>query len=147
MKDLTNQPDQHELSIKEKLMKTFEEMGFTLEACPDSDGYYLFHYEGLSFLWLYNEDDEQFFNLSLPGILDIDDDNREVVRAVTDKVNSTIKYVKAYPASPDSLWLFYERKLMDEPDYEDIITHMIIQLERSKMFAHKVYDNMTSNED
>ena len=93
MKDLTNQPDQHELSIKEKLMKTFEEMGFTLETCPDSDGYYLFHYEGLSFLWLYNDDDEQFFNLSLPGILDIDDDNREVVRAVTDKVNSTIKYV------------------------------------------------------
>ena len=67
MKDLTNQPDQHELSIKEKLMKTFEEMGFTLEACPDSDGYYLFHYEGLSFLWLYNDDDEQFFNLSLPA--------------------------------------------------------------------------------
>ena len=44
--------------------------------------------------------------------------------------------------SPDSLWMFYERKLMDEEDYEKVLSHMIFQLERSNMYAQNTYRKM-----
>ena len=128
--------------MKEKVLKTLEELGFSPELAQGNDGYYIFHYEGLHYLWMVNDDDPQFLSFSLPGILDVDDDNREIVRDLIERINSSIKYIKVYLMSPDSVWMFYERKLMDEEDYEKVISHMIFQLERSNMYALNTYRKM-----
>ena len=128
--------------MKEKVLKTLEELGFSPELAQGNDGYYIFHYEGLNYLWMVNDDDPEFLSLSLPGILDVDDDNREIVRDLIERINSSIKYIKVYLMSPDSVWMFYERKLMDEEDYEKVISHMIFQLERSNMYALSTYRKM-----
>ena len=103
--------------MKEKVLKTLEELGFSPELAQGNDGYYIFQYEGLNYLWMVNDDDPQFLSFSLPGI-------------------------KVYLMSPDSVWMFYERKLMDEEDYEKVISHMIFQLERSNMYALNTYRKM-----
>lgn len=128
--------------MKEKVLKTLEELGFSPELAQGNDGYYIFQYEGLNYLWMVNDDDPQFLSFSLPGILDVDDDNRELVRDLIERINSSIKYIKVYLMSPDSVWMFYERKLMDEEDYEKVISHMIFQLERSNMYALNTYRKM-----
>lgn len=128
--------------MKEKVLKTLEELGFSPELAQGNDGYYIFQYEGLNYLWMVNDDDPQFLSFSLPGILDVDDDNRELVRDLIERINSSIKYIKVYLMSPDSVWMFYERKLMDEEDYEKVLSHMIFQLERSNMYAQNTYRKM-----
>ena len=128
--------------MKEKVLKTLEELGFSPELAQGNDGYYIFHYEGLNYLWMVNDDDPEFLSLSLPGILEVDDDNRELGRDLIERIHSSIKYIKVYLMSPDSVWMFYERKLMDEEDYEKVISHMIFQLEGSNMYALSTYRKM-----
>ena len=55
---------------------------------------------------------------------------------VMNKVNSTLKYIKAY-AMGESLWLFYERDVMGEEDFPLTISRMIRHLEAAMYFAHK----------
>ncbi len=59
--------------MKEKILEAFENLGFKLK---EVDGMgYGFKYEGLNMLYMHNENDEDFLNVSLPGIMDIDESN------------------------------------------------------------------------
>lgn len=80
--------------MKEKILEAFDNLGFNLED-NESLGYH-FYYEGINFLYMYNEDDEEFLNIAVPGIYDLEDDNKENYEALKEEINSTLKYVKAY---------------------------------------------------
>ena len=99
--------------MKEKILEAFKTMGFAMEELEGMG--YGFDYEGKHFLYMYNEDDEDFLNISLPGVLDIDNENDTTFYQVMDKLNGTLKYVKAYKLN-DSMWLFYERELFGGED-------------------------------
>ena len=66
--------------MKEKILEAFDNLGFNLED-NESLGYHFF-YEGINFLYMYNEDDEDFLNISVPGIYDLEDDNKENYEAL-----------------------------------------------------------------
>ena len=133
--------------MKEKILAAFENLGFNLED-NDSLGYH-FYYEGINFLYMYNEDDENFLNISVPGIYDLEEDNKENYDVLKEKINSTLKYVRAYTLG-GSLWLFYERDLLDNEDLEEVIRRMILHLAAALMFARdsiEKIDNGESDED
>ncbi len=120
--------------MKEKILEAFISLGFKLE---EEGAGYSFTYEGLNMLLLYNEEeDESFFTISLPGILEAHDENFMHVFALTEKINSTLKYIKAYLLQ-NSIWLFYERELIGEEDMPLIISRMIYRLEAAMYFARK----------
>lgn len=100
--------------MKEKILEAFENLGFNLEY-NDTLGYSFF-YEGINLLYMYNEDDETFLNISVPGIYDLED-GKEAYDVLKEKTNSTLKYVKAYTLC-NSLWIFYERDLLGNEDLE-----------------------------
>ena len=51
--------------MKEKILEAFANLGFKLE---DADGMgYVFDYEGIRFIYMYNENDENFLSIALPG--------------------------------------------------------------------------------
>lgn len=132
--------------MKEKILAAFENLGFNLED-NESLGYH-FYYEGINFLYMHNEDDEDFLNISVPGIYDLEEDNKENYDALKDKINSTLKYVKAYTLGK-RLWLFYERDLLGNEDLEEVIRHMILHLAAALMFARdsiEKIDNGKSDE-
>lgn len=53
--------------MKEKILEAFANLGFKLE---DADGMgYVFDYEGIRFLYMYNENDENFLSIALPGFM------------------------------------------------------------------------------
>lgn len=121
--------------MKEKILEAFNNLGFKLEL--ENDGVnYSFVYEGLNLLYLYNEDDENFLNISLPGIMEVEED--EVLKgcALMEKVNSTLKYIKAYMLG-EKVWLFYERELFGDEDLTMVISRMILHLEAGLRFARK----------
>ena len=129
--------------MKEKILAAFENLGFNLED-NESLGYH-FYYEGINFLYMYNEDDEDFLNISVPGIYALEDDNKEGYNALQEKINSTLKYVKAYTLG-DSLWIFYERDLLGNEDLEEVIRHMILHLAAALMFARDSIEKIDNGE-
>lgn len=129
--------------MKEKILAAFENLGFNLED-NESLGYH-FYYEGINFLYMYNEDDEDFLNISVPGIYDLEEDNKEDYDELKEKINSTLKYVKAYTLG-DSLWLFYERDLLGNEDVEEVIRCMILHLAAALMFARDSIEKIENGE-
>ena len=129
--------------MKEKILAAFENLGFNLED-NESLGYH-FYFEGINFLYMYNEDDEDFLNISVPSIYDLETDNKEKYEELTEKINSTLKYVKAYTLG-DSLWIFYERDLLGNEDLEEVIRHMILHLAAALMFARDSIEKIDNGE-
>lgn len=133
--------------MKEKILAAFENLGFNLED-NESLGY-SFNYEGINYLYMHNEDDEDFLNISVPCIYDLEEDSKEKYEELKEKINSTLKYVKAYTLGK-GLWLFYERDLLGNEDLEEVIRHMILHLAAALMFARdsiEKIDNGESDED
>lgn len=128
--------------MKEKILEAFENLGFNLEY-NDTLGYSFF-YEGINLLYMYNEDDETFLNISVPGIYDLED-GKEAYDVLKEKINSTLKYVKAYTLC-NSLWIFYERDLLGNEDLEEVIRRMVLQLAAALMFARDVIDKIENGE-
>lgn len=128
--------------MKEKILEAFENLGFNLEY-NDTLGYSFF-YEGINLLYMYNEDDETFLNISVPGIYDLED-GKEAYDVLKEKINSTLKYVKAYTLC-NSLWIFYERDLLGNEDLEEVIRRMVLQLAAALMFARDTIDKIENGE-
>lgn len=129
--------------MKEKILAAFENLGFNLEDI-ESLGF-SFNYEGINYLYMYNEDDENFLNISVPSIYDLEKDNKEKYEELKEKINSTLKYVKAYTLG-DSLWIFYERDLLGNEDLEEVIRHMILHLAAALMFARDPIEKIDNGE-
>ena len=129
--------------MKEKILAAFENLGFNLED-NESLGF-SFNYEGINYLYMYNEDDEDFLNISVPGIYNLEEDNKENYDALKEKINSTLKYVKAYTIG-NGLWLFYERELIGNEDLEEVIRHMILHLAAALMFARDSIEKIENGE-
>ena len=157
--------------MKEKILEAFRELGFKLE---EEEGMgYCFKYEGLNLLYMYNENGEEFLNIALPGIVEVEDDKMLQICALLEKINSTLKYIKAYMLG-NSVWLFYERELIEqreqsrtcsdyaesrekktesqlcgEEDLMTVISRMILHLEAGLVFARKamaeIEETMTSD--
>ena len=120
--------------MKEKILEAFRDLGFKLE---EEEGMgYCFNYEGLNLLYMYNENDEEFLNIALPGIIEVEEDRMLQICALLEKINSTLKYVKTYMLG-NSVWLFYERELFGEEDLMTVISRMILHLEAGLAFARK----------
>lgn len=128
--------------MKEKILEAFENLGFNLEY--NNTLGYSFFYEGINLLYMYNEDDETFLNISVPGIYDLED-GKETYDVLKEKINSTLKYVKAYTLC-NSLWIFYERDLLGNEDLEEVIRRMVLQLAAALMFARDVIDKIENGE-
>jgi hypothetical protein len=127
--------------MKEQILNVFATLGFQLE---EMEGFgYGFQYEGINYLFMPNEDDEEFLNISVPAILEINDDNIHAALMLMDKMNSTLKYVKANKLN-DSMGLFYERELFGGEDLKQILSRMILHLEAGLMFLRRT---MASSEE
>lgn len=128
-------------------MEAFDSLGFKLE--EEGSMGYSFTYEGLNLLFLYNENDTNFLSIALPGIYEAEEGKVLQVCVLMEKINSTLKYVKAYLVN-DSVWMFYERELIEQreqnttghlnggEDMEQLISRMILRLEAGMQYARKV---------
>ena len=124
--------------MKEQILNTFAAMGFQLE---EMEGFgYGFRYEGINYLYMPNDDDEEFLNIAVPAIVEINDENAHAAHMLMDKLNSTLKYVKANKLG-DSMWLFYERELYGGEDFEKLLSRMILHLEAALNFYRNAMAN------
>ncbi len=117
------------------VMNFLRQQGF----CPEVDednGNILFKYQMANFLFINNDEDEEFFQLLMPGIYDVTDDNRDVVLEAANKVNHSIKVVKACVVN-DSVWLFFENLLDHTPEVDDIIPRALAILQGARQHFYQ----------
>ena len=131
-------------TMKEKILEAFAELGFQLEHMDDFG--YGFSYEGTNFIFMPNADDEEFLNICVPGIYDLEEESPLSFIELMNKINSTLKYIKAYELGK-SIWLFYERELFGGEDLAKVISRMILHLEAGLMFSRKAMTEIKSNEE
>ena len=127
--------------MKEQILNVFVKLGFQLEEMDDLG--YGFQYEGINYLFMPNENDEEFLNIAVPAILEINEDNVHAAHMLMDKLNSKMKYVKANTLG-DGLWLFYERELFGGEDLEKLVARMILHLEAAMNFFRNTMANIKS---
>lgn len=131
-------------TMKEKILEAFAELGFQLEQMDDFG--YGFSYEGTNFIFMPNADDEEFLNICVPGIYDLEEESPLLFIELMNKINSTLKYIKAYELGK-SIWLFYERELFGDEDLAKVISRMILHLEAGLMFSRKAMAVIKSNDE
>lgn len=107
---------------KELVLSKFKNLGFTLEEAGEYG--YFFEFEDLNYLYLPDDDDENFIRLAVPNIFDVTSENRPLVLDVVNDTNMTIKYSKTCVSS-ENVWTFFEYRLYGKENLEDILEHGI----------------------
>lgn len=128
--------------MKEKILEAFKALGFMMKEFDETA--YGFSYEGRSYLFFPSENDESFLNIALPCVVEEGETDDETFHQIMNKLNSTMKYVKAYKAF-DGITLFYERELIGDEDLKMVIRKMIHHLDAGLYFLH--HDIITDDDD
>lgn len=129
--------------MEEKVVNTLKTLGFLLES---EEHFHKFDYEGFSYLFLPNGDDENYLCISIPCIFKVDEDNESVAYLLAEKASSVLKYVKAYIFN-GGLMLSYERELFGGEDYEKMLSSMIVRLDEGVRFMHHLLSAADGTED
>ncbi len=79
-----------------------------------------FKYQMLSFLVFWRDDDERFLKIALPGIYDVDENNRIDVLEACNEATKNIKVAKCF-IPEDSVWVTAEQLLDTDPNFSDVI--------------------------
>lgn len=114
------------MNAKDLVLDFLRKEGF----CPEVDerGNIVFKYQMTTYVFFTDKDDDEFFQLAMPGIYDVTEDNRELVLEATNKVNQTMKVIKLIVTS-DSVWVLFEILLDTTPDVKDIMPRAFSILE------------------
>ena len=113
------------MNLKELMLNYLREEGF----CPKEEEYGLaFKCEGLNFIFFYDEDDDRYFRLMMPGIFDVTEENFPAVLLAMNKVNSEMKVVKAYTPVSDAVWIGFEVIVDSTPVLADFVPRGITML-------------------
>lgn len=118
--------------MKERILEAFAELGFVPEQFGDST--YGFDFEGKHMMLIAGNDDEEFMSISIPRIYGMEDGNPLVFLKLIQKVNSNLKYIKAYEMDND-IWLFYEREIGGDDDLTVIMPKMISHLDAAFVYS------------
>ncbi|MBQ0058006.1 MAG: hypothetical protein KBT20_10165 [Bacteroidales bacterium] len=129
--------------MKEKILNAFKNLGFEMENMEGLG--YGFNYEGLHYLWV-NNDDEEFLSIAIPAVFDKSDVDELDFYKIIEKLNSTLKYVKVNELS-NSMWIFYEREMVGEEDFDKLLPKMILHLEHAVRFLRNGGEEAASGND
>lgn len=111
--------------MKEIILANLLELGFQIEK-HEALGYE-FEFEGLKYLYLVDEEDENYLVISIPWIYTIPESMEDVALEINEKINTTVKYVKSGVYN-GTFWLSFEFQLFGNEDLDKLLRIMIEHL-------------------
>lgn len=84
----------------------------------------IFKYQMRTFMYVENDEDASFFQLMMPAIYDVTDDNRDAVLVAANNITKGYKIVKCV-VMDDNVWLSAETLLDSSPQLEDIVPRFL----------------------
>ncbi len=134
------------MDLNKLMMEFLAEEGFRPHETPFGIA---FKFEGLNFLYIKDEEDDQYFRLMMPAIFDISEDNEDTVMRILNEVNGSIKVVKLYTmdiedenGNPEtSVWAAFEILADTTPELNDIVPRAINLLQGARLaFLSKIQE-------
>lgn len=98
---------------------------------------YAFKYEELNYLYMPDDNDEQFLRIAVPQLYDVTDENRVAVLEAMHDTGVMIKYSKVCIMYEDAVWAIYEHRFSTCEDLAEILEHIIRVLEATAQVFHK----------
>lgn len=105
----------------------------------DDRGNIEFKYQMRNFLFFVNDNDEQFFQLTMPSIFEVTDDNRMAALEAMNQINDTTKVIKLTVTKSNYVWESTEIMLDSTPELDDIFPRLLNILLNTQQ---KFYDMM-----
>ena len=106
------------ISRKEELVAYLREQGLQPQ---EEDFGIFFRYQMFNFLIFTDDDDPLYLRLVLPGIMDVDENNREDVLEACNRVTCDVKVAKCFVSDNNDVWIACEQLLDQDPKYDDIL--------------------------
>jgi hypothetical protein len=114
------------MEMIDKIMTALKSEGFQ----PKMDDVSVtFKYQMIDYLHIKDEDN-QYLNLYIPSIFQVDDDNRMVVMKTMNSINNLHKVVKLV-LNDDQVWVCFEEKLPKDTEIDELLTFAIVILEQA----------------
>jgi hypothetical protein len=126
------------MKTSERVLEFLKQQGFCPEVDPNN-GSIVFKYQMRTYLFINNDEDEDFFQLTMPGIMDVTEDNRELILEAINKTNFGMKVIKCC-IPHDDVWAFFEILLDSSPEVKDIIPRALAMLQAAQQ---QFYQNMS----
>ena len=103
----------------------------------ETDFGFVFEYQKLTFFIFWDDDDNQYLKLALPGIYNVDDNNREDAIIAANEVNIEWKVIKTVVLS-DEVWVVAEQLIDKDPNLSDLVprTIKILVSGRESFYEH-----------
>ena len=118
------------MNLQEMMKQFLQEEGF----CPKETDFGLaFKCEGKNFLFIQDDDDEQYFRLMMPCIFETTEENEDAVFRAMNEVNSSVKVIKAYIMCENEVWLGFEVLVDSTPVVGDFVPRALAMLNRGAM--------------
>ena len=122
------------MNQKEIILEQLSAMGF--EPIKLSNVGYAFKYEELNYLYMPDDNDEQFLRIAIPQLHDVTVENRVAVLEEMHDTGLMLKYSKVCIMYEDSVWAIYEHRLSICEDLADMLEHIIRVLEATAQVFH-----------
>lgn len=107
----------------------------------ETDFGYVFEYQNLTFLIFWDDDDDQYLKIALPGIFNVDDNNRDDALAAANEVNKEWKVIKAV-VTDDEVWVVAEQFVDKDPNLVDLVPRTIKILAQGRISFYEHLDEL-----
>ena len=127
------------MDLNKLMMDFLAEEGFRPHEAPFGIA---FKSEGFNYIYLKDEDDDQYFRLMMPAIFEVTEDNEDTIMRVMNEVNGNIRVVKLYTMemqdedgknSETSVWVAFEILADSTPELADIVPRAVSLLKGARI--------------
>ena len=126
----------HKTNLKSLLIEFLAEEGYRYN---ETDFGLEFKSNGLTILFINSSNDEQIFQLILPGIYEMNDENELAVLQATNKVSYEFKVVKAYVDNDNDVNVSFQILADSTPELNELLPRAIRMLEQARAdFYHNL---------
>lgn len=123
---------------KEIILEQLNALGF--ETVELGDAGFAFKYDNLNYLYMSDEDDEEFLRIAIPYIFEVTEENRVAVLEAMHDTSLLLKYAKVNIMYGSAVWVVYEHRLTTTDNLPELLEHMICLLETAvHVFNKKIH--------
>lgn len=126
---------------KEIVIDQLKTMGF--EPVNLGDVGVVFRYEDVNYLYMPDDDDEQFLRIVIPHLFEVTEENRVAVLDAMHETGLMLKYAKVCIMYENAAWAIYEHRLTSTDNLAELLEHIIRVLEAT---AHVFYKKINGEE-
>lgn len=111
---------------KELILEQLTSMGFDPVDLDDLG--LLFKHEDVNYLYMPEDDAEDYLRITIPQVFEVTDENRAEVLEAMQEMTASLKYAKFCIMYGTGVWALYEHKLTSTENLQDLLEHIICVL-------------------